>query len=756
MWYFVLTTLLFLIATLGSSRTATAGTPERLELGHTSTGAVVTLIRAGAGWSISIGGPDFPLLSQPEPARVGLSGGRGGSVREFNAAYSQASRTPAGVEVTATIRSSPNVSFLVRDIWQLQDDVLSVQRTVTVQGSASGGFSSAVVFSAPKLIWADANYLAPGVLYADPTYDGERSPGGTLLYAAHHLNMREDILPAPLLGVYFRDGASVAMLDPKPRGDTTEAESKLSQPEMTDVRFQFGSLSVLQPQGTPLSFGFQYPGSVQGYFAGRGNSPVFMRRYHPIRDGFSQSYQVAFRLAHNPTFRSFSRDAWRWSWNTLKPPIREIDIPAVRRVLTDHLAAQVTEINGHTGVPFVRSTMDDSHNWNWTMIAMGFVGKDLDCADALLREADRDPSPRGEHMRALGLAMIATMIKGLPSMPLPATGIDLTTGEAWDHIWLAPWLRNATEDMRVLMLAYRREARLGRPHPEWLAWVRQYCDWLIQQQRADGSFPRRWKPSSSEAAEPSGTASYNAVPVLVLMSQMTGDGRYRASAIRAADYTWTEYGSRGLFIGGASDNPNITDKEAGLLSLEAFLALYEDSHQPKWLDYAQAAGDFAESWIWIWNLPMPADADDAQLHWKRGVSTVGLQGITALHAGGADEYLDCAVALYARLYNYTHDPHYLEVTRLLLHDTKSMVALPGRLYDMRGPGWQQENFGLGPGPRGRGVGSHRLWLPWISANHLHGINALEEYDPALFQQLTAMPQKAREKLDDSSAIAPIL
>ena len=29
----------------------------------------------------------------------------------------------------------------------------------------------------------------------------------------------------------------------------------------------------------------------------------------------------------------------------------------------------------------------------------------------------------------------------------------------------------------------------------------------------------------------------------------------------------------GLFIGGASDNPNITDKEAGMLSLEAFLSL---------------------------------------------------------------------------------------------------------------------------------------------------------------------------------------
>lgn len=736
MRHYALTPFLFLLATFGA-HCAAAVTPEHIDLGLSSTGATVTFTHAPHGWSIDIQRPGSPQLTQPEPARVEVFNGTGGDVRNLNAAYDQVLRTADGVQASAVIHDGPAVSFLVRDLWQVHGDVLAVQRTVNVQGSAPGGFSSAIVFYAPKLGWNDASYLAPGVLYADPTYDGERSPGGTLLYAAHHLSLREDILPAPLLGLYFRDGTSVAMLDPAPRGDTTEAESKLTQTEMTDAHFQFGALSVSQPQDAPLQFGFQYPGSVQGYFAGHGSSSVFIRRYHPIQAGFSQNYRVAFRLARNPNFRSFSRDAWRWSWNTLKPPIHEIDIPEVRRVLTDHLAAQVTEINGHTGVPFVRSTMDDSHNWNWTMIAMGFVGKDLDCADALLQEGDRDPGPRGQHMRALGLAMISTMIKGLPTVPLPATGIDLTTGQPWDHIWLAPWLRNATEDMRVLMLAYRREAKLGRSHPEWLAWVRQYCDWLIQQQRPDGSFPRRWKPSSNEAAEPSGTASYNAVPVLVLMSQETGDGKYRASAIRAANYTWTEYGSRGLFIGGASDNPNITDKEAGLLSLEAFLALYEDSHDPRWLDRAEAAGDFAESWIWIWNLPMPVDADNAQLNWKRGVSTVGLQGITALHAGGADEYLDCAVALYARLYNYTHDPHYLQVTRLLLHDTKSMVALPGRLYDMRGPGWQQENFGLGPGPRGRGVGSHRLWLPWISANHLHGINALEEYDPALFQRLTA-------------------
>ncbi len=42
---------------------------------------------------------------------------------------------------------------------------------------------------------------------------------------------------------------------------------------------------------------------------------------------------------------------------------------------------------------------------------------------------------------------------------------------------------------------------------------------------------------------------------------------------------------------------------------------------------------------------------------------------------------------------------------------------------------------MGPGGPGRGVGGHRFWLPWISANHLYSITGLEEYDPALYRQV---------------------
>ena len=211
----------------------------------------------------------------------------------------------------------------------------------------------------------------------------------------------------------------------------------------------------------------------------------------------------------------------------------------------------------------------------------GFVGKNLECADLLLREAEADQTERGARMREIGLGIINSLIAALPTVPLEATGYDLATGQPWDHHWLAPWLRNASEDMRVLMHTYRREKDLGRDHPTWFAWVKAYTDWLIEQQRPDGSFPRRWEPGSNEVAEPTGTTSYAPVPLLVAMSAETGDARYREAGARAADYVWRNWGRHGLYIGGASDNPNITDKEAGMLSMEAFLSAISHEDDPE-------------------------------------------------------------------------------------------------------------------------------------------------------------------------------
>jgi hypothetical protein len=723
-----------------------AESSDRVELGRLQNGANVSFVRTvGSEWSIEIAGAAVPRIRQAKPAKLEVFRAED-DIRQLEAGYKSVEKLASGINAQAEIPYGGDVIFRVQDHWSLNGAVVSLNRKVEVVGNAPGGFYSSIVLAVdPSVTWSNVNCLAPGALYGDPTFDGDRSPGGTLNYAARRFIMREDILPAPLFALSFDNGSSVAVLDPSPRGDSTVEETKLSKDVMTDARFQFGAIGAWQTDNSPVEFGFLYPGTSSIYPNGT-NAPAkprWIRRYHPIAQGVPHSYQVSFRFGQNESFRDVTRNSWRWAWNTLNPAVTYIDVEQMRRVLIDHLEAQAATIDGRTAMPFVISTLETNQlQWNFTMVAMGFVGKNIECADQLLREGDRDKTERGQKMRQTGLAIISSLIQALPTVPLQGTGYDLATGKPWDHIWVAPWLRNATEDMRVLMRAYRRERALGRQHPEWFNWVKTYVDWLVLQQRDDGSFPRRWKTGSSEVAEPTGTTSYCPVPLLVMMTEETGDPKYQRAAIRAADFIWTNWGTRGLFVGGASDNPNITDKEAGMLSMEAFLSLYDSTKETKWLERAKAAADFAESWIWIWNVPMPLDSDDAHLYWKRGVPTVGIQGISALHAGSADEYLDWAVPSYAKLYKLTKDTHYLDVARVLLHDTKSMVALPGRQYDMKGIGWQQEGWRMGPGGLGRGVGGHRFWLPWISANHLYGITGLEEYDPALFKMLSMKPAAA--------------
>ncbi|HYQ59275.1 MAG TPA: hypothetical protein VEP89_18155 [Draconibacterium sp.] len=761
------------------------------KLGEISTGTLVSLVKDTSGvWGLEITDKNKVLLNQPQPVQIEIYQSEN-EIQQLSTGYTSVNNNNGIATAEATIETESGTSFQVTDQWEIVDQMLTIKRTLSVVGTqAEAGFSSAIsLLTSPEIGWEDVNFLAPGLLYGDPSFDGASSPGGTNYDKAKIYTFREDYLPAPFLGMTLPNGSTLTLLDMDPDGTSTyeETQSGNRAGVLVNEKLAVGTFRSKETEGGNIEFGFCQPNSTALFerdASGRrfrlwgGDRPstlemekvglpgglpaenylqrpqfeqeeqelpniVWCRRYNPVQDGFTQEYQLGFRFAANETFPELTKNAYRWAWSVLQPELFWHDIDVVRKSLTDQLSSLVTYMDGRAGLPYQVYTKtgqvwDDPNDPNfWWRCPMGFVGKIVEAGDELLREGDRDKTERGQKMRQQGLDIISTCMSIVDMKNPTCTGYNLRTGGPSmtnPPIW---YIREATDDLRMLMEAYRREKTNGIDHPDWLQWCKDFADWTLNLQREDGSFPRSFLINTAQVVEESGTTSYNVVPLFVMLSQDLNDSKYLESAVIAAEHVWESYGKRGVFIGGAIDNPNITDKEAGLLSMEAFLFLYEETKDEKWLDRAKVAGDFAMSWTYIWDVPMHEELDNDTVNWIRGVPTTGVQGITAAVAGHVDQFLDMSAAAYAKLYRYTGDEQYLEYARLLLHNTKAMVALPGRLYGMYAPGYQTENFRMGTQ---RGFGTPQKWMTWITTNHLYSIVGLEQFDKALFEELCAKPE----------------
>jgi hypothetical protein len=693
----------------------------------------------GGDYGVVFGGGT--RFSRARPVEIEIADRSLRAITRFERGYESVSTTAHGFSGKATLAAG-GARFVVEDNWTRRGEAVTVRRELRVEGSAEGGFVSAVTLAmGGRVRPGEVDMFVPGLIYGGTRNLTRSAIGGADLYQGGRwgeLRIREDRTPAPLFGIRLADGSSLAVLDSKPDAATTAEDShdQAAKP-MVDRHFRFAAIG-LRPEGESIAAGLWFPGTEGEFTYSGGTYPggqmkQWRRRFHPIEDGLTQQYETTFRFGTEADLPALARDSWRWAWRMLQPQVNWQDIDAVERSLVDMLGERAEKTpDGRTGIPnYIDSVGEGRTNRN---AILGFTGKNLEAAEFLLEDAARDTGARAAQHRAIGSAIFDSFAQ-LKVAPPEGEGFNLDTGATALAIPSDKrvYLRSFGDDIKATLRAVKRERAAGREHPRWLAWSREFADWLLTEQQPSGGFPRAWEPATGKVMDPSPASTYNAVPLLVLLNDLTGERRYLDAAVRAAEFAWRSGQAQGRFVGGTIDNPDVIDKEAGTLSLEAYLSLYEKTHDPKWLGRAEASAQYAETYIYIWNVPMPANEDSAKLHWKAGVSTIGLQIISTGHSL-VDEYMAFDADEFAKLSVYAKDPHYLEVARILLHNTKAMLALPGRTYDLKGPGWQQEHWSIAPV---RGFGLHRGWLPWVSTSHLNGIAGLREFDPVLFERLKA-------------------
>ena len=680
-------------------------------------------------YKLKIVSPNDGTIATAIPLRIDLF--ENGKSETYYFEYNSVSKTKNEI-IAKAIANVDGTKIHVTDVWIIENNSPTLQRNLEVEGISDKAFLSAIEFSFVGKSREDTEYFVPGMIYGSTDNLTSNAIGGQDLYikGKGDLWIREDRMPAPLMAFRFDTINSFSILDANPNGSTTledahDVESKI----IIDENLQFGSLFAIH-RGDTLKTGFAFPGT-EGEFTYQGNTypggqlHEWRRRYHPLKNGLVQEYYLSFNIDNYSNFQKFYSSEYELAFEKLQPQINHQDIELARKTMLEIIPDLLVRKSGKVGLSNWYDATDPTDKLIDNKAVFGFTGKNIEMAYYLLYNSELN-----SDYKKLAYEIINSFLD---------LKVDPPTGEGYyfedgkpalaipDHHHI--YLRSYGDGMKILAKAYQLEKDNGVVHDEWLKWMLDFGNWILTQQYADGGFPRSWKPTTGEISAKSPASSYNIIPFLCEMYEITRQQKWLKSAIKTGEFSWESGHDRGRFVGGTIDNPDVLDKEAGTLSIEAYLELYETTKEKKWLERAEVAGQYAQTWMYIWDVPMVKG--DNQKEWADGVNTVGIQLISTGHSL-ADNYMAFDVDDYAKLYKYTGKKHYFEIAKILLHNTKGMLALPNREYQYRAPGWIQEHWTLAP-PRGKAL--HPGWLPWVTTSNLNGICETEIFDREIFAKL---------------------
>ncbi len=520
-------------------------------------------------------------------------------------------------------------------------------------------------------------FYLPGFWYRRNLRSPENAPS---LRAADSWTVREDRLSAPLSGIFNEKTGNyltvIRIDDFKNEALTTHKEGEVILSGKTSI----GSLGFKNNNGNAaLSFGFPYYETPKSYIRKLTLAPS-VKAFQYLKKG--ESLELVWRLneGHIANYGDFITETWKYCYDVYAPEelSNTYSTGKMKETLSKYfLQSYVSDKElRYTSGAHIRVD-----NCKPSAIAeVGFIGRVLLNAFNALEygEEQKNDLLAGQSRDIFD----SYLKKGFTAAGFFREFVDFNNLD--NEAILS--IRRQSEGTYAMLLFLQYEKNKGRKHPEWEQKIKQILDMLLKLQKADGSFPRKFKDDFSLVDESGGSTPSATVP-LVLGYKYFKDKRYIEGAKKSVNFLEKEIISQSDYFSSTLD-ANCEDKEASYYASVAtyYLAMASKGKEKEhYISLCKQSAYFAASWYYVWDVPFA----QGQMLGDIGFKTRGWGNVSV-----ENNHIDVFIFELAHILNWlskeTGETRFASLSQVISSSMRQLLPHEGHLCGIAKTGYYPE------------------------------------------------------------------
>ena len=526
----------------------------------------------------------------------------------------------------------------------------------------------------------DCDFYLPGFWYHQNLRSPREAPS---FHTSKSWNFREDRLSSPLTGVF--DGPSgqsltiMRLLDEPAEALTTHQEGEVILGGKTSL----GYLGFDGETGhVALTFGYPYVETPKRYIRKLTLAPA-ITTFAKLEKGETLTLKWLVHQGEAQDYGQFVAQTWQQCMDRLAPqPIHPLYTPQeMKAQLANYFRKGYVDkypLKYHSGISI---RCDDCQPIDH--VQLGFCGRVLLNAFNALEYGEQTGD---RELVRMGQEIFDSWLQhGFTAKGYFKEDMRIAQGIPVDEDCVHS-IRQQSEAVYAVLHYLRYEKLHGRQHPEWEQKMRTLMGSMLELQKSDGHFPRKYRDDHSDV-DASGGSTPSATSTLVMAYKYFGDKRFLKAARLSVDYLEQNIISKSDYFSSTLD-ANCEDKEAAISAVTAtyYLAMVSKKQErARYIALCQKAAYFALSWYYLWDVPFAQGQMLGDLGLKsRGWSNVSVEN------NHIDVFVFELPHIVEWLAQQTGEQRFQQIHDVICSSLNQLLPTPQRLCGIGVPGYNPE------------------------------------------------------------------